>query len=51
MEYISIPSIFDMLVHGKIKRELDILIDDLQVLTGNLIQYYGLKLQQIANKG
>ena len=51
MQYISIPSIFDMLVHGKIKRELDILIDDLQVLTGNLIHYYGLKLQQIANKG
>ena len=51
IEYISIPSICDMLVHGKIKRELDILIDDLQVLTGNLIQYYGLKLQQIANKG
>lgn len=51
MSYVSIPSLVDMLVHGRIRRELENLIEDLQVLSGNMIGYYGLKLQQLANKG
>ena len=48
--YISIPGIFDCIVHGRVARELDNLLDDIQKLNGNMIHFYGMKLQALAQK-
>ena len=49
--YLSIPSFFDIIVHGRVRQELDRLIDELQDLSCNLIHFYGMKLQSLAKKG
>lgn len=47
MKYLSIPSFFDWIVHGRVKRELDELIEDANAVGNNLLTYYGFKIQQI----
>lgn len=47
MKYVSIPSFFDWIVHGRVKRELDELIEDANAVGNNLLTYYGFKIQQI----
>lgn len=47
MKYVSIPSFFDWIVHGRVMRELDELIDDVNAIGNNLLTYYGFKLQQL----
>ena len=48
--YISIPGIFDCIVHGRVARELDNLLDDIQRLGNNMIHFYGMKMQALAQK-
>lgn len=48
IELCSIPSLLSWLLNGRVKRELEVLLDDIQKLSGNLIAYYGIKLQQSA---
>ena len=48
--YISIPGIFDCIVHGRVARELDNLLDDIQTLSNNMMHFYGMKLQALAQK-
>ena len=48
--YISIPGIYDCIVHGRVARELDNLLDDIQKLGNNMLHFYGMKLQAIAQK-
>ena len=50
LKYISIPSFIDWLVHGRVNRELEDLIEDANAIGNNLLAYYGFKLQQLATK-
>lgn len=47
MKYVSLPSFFDWIVHGRVMRELDALIEDVNAIGNNLLTYYGFKLQQL----
>lgn len=51
ISYFSIPGFYDMLMHGRIKRELENLVDDINKLNNNLLFFYGEKFSQLANKG
>lgn len=48
MKYASLPSFIDWIVHGRVKRELEDLINDANSIGNNLLTYYGLKIQQLA---
>ena len=50
IKYLSIPSFIDWLVHGRVNRELEDLIEDANAIGNNLLAYYGFKLQQLATK-
>lgn len=50
MKYISLPSFIDYIVHGRVKRELEDLLNDVDKIGNNLLTYYGLKIQQLAKK-
>ena len=50
LKYVSIPSFIDWLVHGRVNRELEDLIEDANAIGNNLLTYYGFKLQQLANR-
>lgn len=49
--YVSIPSWIDMLVHGHIRKEIETLVDELQDVGSNLIDYYGNKFIAASKKG
>lgn len=48
IKYISIPSFYDTLVHGKVLREIEKLVEEIGRLNNNLIYFYGMKFQKLA---
>lgn len=50
MKYASIPSFIDWIVHGRVQREIEELVNDVNGIGNNLLTFYGQKLQQIATK-
>lgn len=51
MAYCSIPSFVDMIVHGHVRKEVETLVNELQDVGSNLIDYYGNKFINAAKKG
>lgn len=48
MKYFSLPSFLDWLVNGRVKRELEDVLNDANDIGNNLLTYFGLKIQQMA---
>ena len=48
MKYCSLPSFLDWLVNGRVKRELEEVLNDANDIGNNLLTYFGLKIQQMA---
>lgn len=51
MAYCSVPSFIDMIVHGHVRKEIETLVNELQDIGSNLIDYYGNKFISAAKKG
>lgn len=47
MKYCSLPSFIDWIVHGRVRRDIEDLIRDVEAAGNSLLTYYGHKLQQI----
>ena len=50
LKYVSIPSFIDWIVHGRVKREIEELVEDVNAIGNNLLTYYGFKIQQLASR-
>ena len=49
LKYCSIPSFLDWILHGRVRREIEDLVNDVEATGNSLLTYYGHKIQQIKN--
>ena len=50
LKYLSLPSFIDWIVNGRVQREIETLINDVNDIGNNLLAYYGTKFQLAASK-
>jgi len=48
--YVSLPGIASMIIDGRVTKELQTLLTQLDALNSNPLYYYGIKLKQLASK-
>ena len=48
MSYLRISNWVDVIVHGRVLKEIEKLVTDIRGLNNNMLAYYGFKLQQIS---
>ena len=47
VKYCSLPSFIDWIVHGRVRRDIEDLVRDVETAGNSLLTYYGYKLQQL----